>query len=365
MNCFKFKKTSIKGESVYEKDCLYLQDMQKIESNFNFFSKFNNKSFLITGASGLIGSALVDFLMYLNHTFLECNIKIYAVFSSEKSMISRFNSYISDELFVPIYADLSSSFDFDVDVDFVIHLAAITHPKAYVDSPIETSLLNINGLASVLNYLKNSNVKKFIFSSSFEVYGNGVSYPIKEESIGNLDFLQRRSSYAQSKRLSENMCVNFNFVYKNIASILRFGYVYGPTSKLSSSKADIEFLRESLVGNDIILRSKGEQKRSYCYVFDAVSAILHLLISDSEFSIFNVSVNDSNITLFEFTKKMAEVANVNICFDDNNANNLLKENCDSILDNTKLLNTGWHPIFKIDDGIRNTFLIKKNLEDLN
>ncbi|HAH71016.1 MAG TPA: hypothetical protein DCL74_04660, partial [Succinivibrionaceae bacterium] len=197
----------------------------------------------------------------------------------------------------------------------------------------------------------------------FEVYGNVADKDISENSKTNVVFTDLRSCYAESKRLSENLCIAYNSQYGVKSIILRFGYIFGPTSKLCSSKADIQFLRDALNGDQIKLFSSGLQKRSYLYVFDAVSAMLHTLSLNSDnVQIYNVSSADGNITLKYFADILGKISNKKVVCDEriklNRGGSSYQNSC---LSNSKIIATGWKSFFNINSSIEKTYLIKKSL----
>ena len=130
-----------------------------------------------------------------------------------------------------------------------------------------------------LEIAKKNDKCRTIFLSTLEVYGEDKTVEsFKEDDIGYVNFMISRSCYPESKRLSETLCQAYIKEFNLDIVIARLGYIYGPTIKLSSSKADVQFLNKALSGENIVLKSSGMQKRSYCYVADTVSALLTVLL---------------------------------------------------------------------------------------
>ena len=136
---------------MYFQNILYKQDIKL--SLCSVFEKLKNSTFFITGASGLVGSALIDVLRYLNE-YHNYQIKIYGVFSSEKSLYARFPDYNNISDFYPVIQNIMDEIKCDAYADFVVHAASNTHPKLYAEVPVETMLLNFLGTNNVLEYAR-------------------------------------------------------------------------------------------------------------------------------------------------------------------------------------------------------------------
>lgn len=342
---------------------LYIEDIRKIYTKD--FSLLSNKSVFITGASGLIGSCIVDILMFLNQE-LNFNINVWATFSNEESFNNRFPSYKNNPFFHPLIQDITKTFRFktDFNLDYVIHAASNTHPYLYGTKPVETIQLNIIGTLNVLNFVKTKTNLKSIFLSTLEVYGVKDNIEaFDENNIGFVDFMKPRACYPESKRLCETLCHSYNQEYSTNIRIARLGYIYGPTVKLNSSKADVQFLNNALNNENIIMKSSGMQRRSYLYVLDAASAILTVLLKGECGSTYNVAAKSGNILLRDYAKKLSEIANVNIIYESANKKEQLGFSTvsNSTLCGNKLKLIGWNAKFTFDEGIEHTYKIKKEL----
>ncbi len=326
------------------------------------FKAFKNKIFFITGASGLIGSFLIDTLMYLN-IVEDYNIKIYATFTHLKSYEDRFISYINNKLLIPVVQDIINPIQNIDDVDYIIHTASNTHPLLYVTKPVETINLNIQGTLNVLNLAQQTQAK-MIHLSTLEVYGEDKSVDsFKEDDIGLVNFNITRACYPESKRLAETLCHSYIQEYGTNINIARLGYIYGATVKLNSSKADVQFLNKALNNEAIVLKSDGQQKRSYCYVADVVNALLTILIKGKNSDVFNIASDSGNVKLLDFAKILADIAHVGLVFEVEGELEKLggSKVTNSTLDNKKLKNIGWNSKFSLNEGILSTYSIKKEL----
>ena len=344
---------------MYRYNPIYIENIKKIICND--FEILKNKSILITGAGGLVGSFFTDVLMYLNQN-LNYNTKIYATFTSESSYEDRFKSYINEDLFQPVIQDITKPFDFDLQVDYIVHAASNTHPLLYATKPVETIELNIQGTLNLLNFAKKQKNVRTIFLSTLEVYGEDPNIDsFCENDIGYVNFNISRSCYPISKRLGETLCHSFINEYSQDIVIARLGYIYGPSVRLNSSKADVQFLNKALIGEDIVLRSKGTQKRSYCYVADTVSALLTILSKGKCGEAYNIASPEGNIQLKDFANCLADIAGVKVeyCLPTDLEIKGGSQVQNSLLNSQKLLDLGWEPKFKLKEGIENTYKIKQ------
>lgn len=343
---------------------LYKKDIEKVI--VEDFSLFKNKSILITGASGLVGSTIVDILMFLNEKF-NYSIDIYGTFSREKIFENGFQSYKNNPHFHPVIQDITNAFDYDFSVDYIIHAASNTHPHLYGTKPVETIKLNILGTLNVLDFAKKNKNSKSLFLSTLEVYGSKDNIDAFEENnIGFVNFMKPRACYPESKRTCETLCHSYIQEYEVNINIARLGYIYGPTVKMDSTKADVQFLAKALNNENIVMKSAGLQKRSYLYVLDTAAALLTILLKGENGETYNVAAKSGNVLLRDYAKHLAHIANVEIIFE--NATEQEKKGfstvANSTLDGEKIKSLGWSEKFTFEEAIEHTFKIKKEIECL-
>ena len=163
---------------------------------------------------------------------------------------------------------------------------------------------------------KQNNISKFVFVSSFEVYGNldNVSC-ISENDYGSIDCTILRNCYPESKRLGESLCIAYSSQENINTSIVRLPRVFGPTMNLDSSLATAQFIKNGVNGENIVLKSNGKQLYSFGYVGDSVMAILYVLIKGENKNAYNVSDKKFDVTLKEFASIVADYSNNKVVFD--------------------------------------------------
>lgn len=335
---------------------LYLEDLNTILSTIDF-SKLSGKSILITGATGLIGTQLIDALMLLNKR--GGNIKIKAVGRNKLKASTRFGEYYDDPLFDFVEHDILFPFTEDIKVDYIIHGASNTHPLAYSEYPIETMLVNIKGAENTLN-LSVRCTATLLYLSSVEIYGNAVGKDIfTEDYTGELNLSTSRACYTESKRASEALCQSY-IAEKNVSvKIARLSRVFGPTFLESDSKASSQFIKKAIAKEDIVLKSTGEQFYSYTYVTDAIIAILFIMLNGKDGLAYNISNENCNIRLKDFAKACADYAGTNVIYDLPSEKEMkgFSIAMQAILDNTRLKELNWYPVYSFDNSLNRTIEI--------
>ena len=310
-----------------------------------------NGRFLITGATGLIGSCIVDVLLYANEN-LKTNFEIYAMSRSSERLEKRFGTKI-----YPVIQDICEPLDVTKSYDYILHAASNADPKAYAMYPAETALTNIIGTRNVLEYCKAHLRTNMVFMSTFEVYGTveGESvYP--EDAVGVIDFHRLRNAYPESKRCAELVLEGYVDEYGVDAKIARLASIYGPTMLENDSKAHAQFIRKAVSKENIVLKSEGLPKRTYCYVIDAVRAIFTVVFRGKAGEAYNIANEKSVASIAEVAQKCAEIAGTKVVYELpevlEQKGFSIPQNC--ILENQKLRELGWKGKYTLGDGLRET-----------
>ena len=315
---------------------------------------FRGKRFLVTGATGLIGSFMVDALMALDQ-----GIEIHAAGRSAEGMRRRFGEAMDDPRFHFVPYDATQPVAFDFDVDYIVHAACSAHPMAYATDPVGTMKANVFGTMQLLEYLRSQPGARMIFLSTGETYGENPDLPegFREDDHGYVDPVNPRSCYPESKRAAETLCACYAAQYGAHAQVARLCHVYGPTMTAVNSRADAQFLRNALNGEDIVMKSTGAQVRSWCYAADAVNAILTLLLKGEKGGATNVANRHSVASIREYAQTLADAGGVNLRFDLPPAVEQAgyTKITRAVLNPEKLEGLGWSARYDLRTGIEHTY----------
>ena len=325
--------------------------------------KLYNSSVLIAGGSGLIGSFMADMLLFANK-HMNANITVYAMDLSAERLATRYEGIDTDKLHF-VEHNVNELPDFDFAVDYIIHAASPAFPAAFNNDPVGTVMSNILGTKYLLDYGKDHGTKRMLYISSGEVYGQGdLSLEAFEETYaGYVDPTSARSCYPNGKRTAETLCVSYTKQFGIDTVIVRPSHTYGPTVTKADNRANAQFVNKGLAGEDIVLNSAGNQMRSYTYLADSASAILSVLTSGESGNAYNIANSASRTTIAGFAKEVASQTGTKVIFADPDevAKAEMTPIAKQVLSSKKLEGLGWKGQFTVEEGIRHTLNIMREL----
>jgi nucleoside-diphosphate-sugar epimerase len=338
-----------------KKHPLYQEDLQNILS-LEGLKNIQGKTFLITGATGMVGVMLIDALMALG------NVKVIAVGRNREKAKNRLGEYFDNENFEFLVQDVCLPFPNNLDVDFIIPAASNTHPLAYSKYPIETILINVKGAENALELASKCNAT-VVYTSTNEIYGNAIANEVfTEDYNGKLNLSNARSCYNESKRTAESLCQSYIVEKKVHVKIARLCRIFGPTMLESDSKASSQFIKKAINNEDIVLKSEGNQYFSYTYVADAVIGLLQVLLHGEIGVAYNVSSEKTNIHLKDFAQLCADYNHKKVIFDLPSAEERKGYSIamKAILSNERIKGIGFKPMYSMRDAICRTCKILCN-----
>lgn len=341
---------------------LYREDLSYVASLPLPWEKLKGRSVMLSGATGMIGTFLIDVLLYKNQTAdLQCHI--YALGRNREKAAARFGTHMDDPAFSFVTCDITKPLDLNEAgwADYILHLASTTHPKAYSGDPVGTVTSNVFGAYNLLEYAAKSQAGRFVFVSSNEIYGEnrGDAELFDESYCGYIDCNTLRAGYPEAKRCAEALCQAF-IRQKGLDIVIpRLTRSFGPTLLDSDTKALSQFLHRALAGEDIVLKSEGTQYYSYTYTADAVAGLLYVMLLGKTGEAYNIADEAGDIRLKDLAGLVADAAGRKVIFD-------LPEETEAAgyskatkarLDGRKCKALGWSLHYDLADGIKRTLAI--------
>ncbi|MBU5477597.1 NAD-dependent epimerase/dehydratase family protein [Eubacterium sp. MSJ-13] len=345
----------------------YINDLKSaITASSVNWSEFEGKKIFVTGATGMIGRAVVD-MLYMAGEIYNIGISIYVLvrdLKKARELYKEKNVYDN-------CADINTRKDASANIsitliqgdvcqkqsypatDYIIHAASYGDPAAFVKDPVSVIKANLEGTMNMLEYAKENN-SRILFVSTGEVYGyTGKAEPYIEEEIGRLDFNKSRSCYPESKRAAENMCVCYSEQYGVDVVRCRPCHTYGQTMTEKDSRVAAQFIRNAVDGENIVMKSAGNQKRSMCYVVDTANAIITILQKGERSQVYNIGNHASEVTIRQMARILTKTAGTKLVIqipeEEEKKGYSVSEY--QILSDEKLIRLGWKPLTKVEDGL--------------
>ncbi len=289
----------------------YQQDILKICQSDLPWTELSGCNILVSGATGLIGGCLIETLM-LNP---KKDYNVYASGRNEERARNRFKNYVNDKSFHFVCHDVLCPLEYDIRFDYIIHAASNASPNFFAQKPVEVIKSNIDGVVNLIEYGLQHGMKRFLYVSSGEVYGEGDGRVFTEDYSGYVNSTNPRSCYPSSKRAAETLCVSYATEYGADVVIARPCHIYGPHFTESDNRVFAQFIRNVLRNEDIVMKSTGEQFRSWCYVVDCISALLFILLKGENCQAYNIADESSNISIRELAEMVAGIGGKTVVID--------------------------------------------------
>lgn len=334
------------------------KDLEEIIAENYSWEKLKEKSVLITGATGMLATYIVYTLFYLNEKG-NFNIKIVALARNKEKAKKIFSAMLGDKNFEILFQDVNKSIDYKKNIDYIIHAAGSASAFAIVNDPVGIVKANALGTFNVMELAQKNNARKVLFTSTREVYGKteNISF-ITEADFGTIDPLDVRSCYPESKRMAETILKSYQTQFGINFNTIRIAHSYGPCMKLENDGRIMADLISNVVCNqDIVLKSKGDAIRAFCYITDAVKAMLLVLLDGENGEAYNIANETEPTTiknLAELLLKLFPEKNLKIEYVIPETNKGYTNYERIRLDTKKIEQLGWNPVVSLTEGLIKT-----------
>lgn len=303
------------------------------------------KNYLITGATGYIGSMMVKYIRKTNR-----EARITALVRDRKKA----EVLLPSDVFV-ITADLTDRAavrKLEVTCDYLVHCASVTRSAEMVSHPVEVTESIVNVTQNVLELARRCSVRSMVYLSSMEVYGEldceaGRRAAENEVAQGRVELLCLRNCYPLGKRMAENLCYCYYKEYGVPVKIARLAQTFGCGILPDENRIFAQFARAAREGRDIVLHTKGESVGNYCSIMDAIKGILIILEKGENGQAYNVVNEKNTMTIKEMAELVAEkIASkkIQVTYDIPEDNSYgYARNTGLRLSGKKLMELGWMP----------------------
>ena len=295
------------------------EDTKNIIEDFgakDFVTILKDKTVLITGASGMIGSYLCYTILKSNELY-NTNTKIIATVRN----IEKLDDIIKNNDNVKVVIqDVTNPFDIEDNIDYIIHSASPASPKIMKSKPVETNLANTLGTINTLKLAKEKNTKGYLFVSSREIYGEpneGQTYFYEDGPLGQVNPLIPRNGYAEGKKAAENLCVSYKEEYGLNTKVVRPAHTYGPGMSIYDGRVQADFLNNIMHDEDIILKSDGSSIRTYTYISDVITAMFMILLKSKD-TVYNAANEKAETSIKQLAETLINLVpdkNLKLVFD--------------------------------------------------
>jgi len=315
---------------------------------YDFSEYLKNKTFLITGSKGIVGSGLIRWILFENKNR---GTDTYIIASTRNP--ERKPEFIEDNDSIT-FCKFGEEGNISQKIDYIIHTAAPTSNKVFKEQPVESFRTIMDGAETILELARKQENCSIIYLSSEEIYGTPtVLEPVKESFVGAIDSLNVRNCYPLGKKASELLCKAYHQEYGLDVKIIRPTVILGLFQPYDSVKVEAEIIRCIIENKNLYMKSSGMTRKSVIYTMDALSAILTVLFKGKAGDAYNATNPDTYDSVKDRAYKAFAKFNPNVTIefaeqDFSMASGYLPQRALQE-DIAKIHELGWKPLTDMDD----------------
>lgn len=289
------------------RDPVCQRELEAIAASDLNWDALRNRTVLVTGATGLVGSYTVRALAAVNRLH-DCGMHILAMVRSPEKARALYGPLLDRGDLSLLVGDVRNPIQCDTPVHFIIHGASVTASKEMVTRPVETIATAIGGTQNILQFAADQKVTSMVYISSMEMYG--APDPnldcVTEQDYGFVDVLNVRSCYPEGKRMCECLCAAYASEYQLPVKIARLAQTFGAGVSPSEGRVFAQFARSLIHGEDIVLHTEGKSYGNYCATCDCVRGLLTILLRGTDGEAYNVVNESTNIQIRDMAQMIAD-----------------------------------------------------------
>jgi|TARA_B110000003_G_scaffold184587_1_gene183519 UDP-glucuronate decarboxylase len=324
-----------------------------------------NKKILLLGHNGFLGKYFVKiFDQIITDKKINFTVDCYDNYISS-SILNK--QKINNKKKIKFFKADVSKFKFKKKYDIIIFLAGIASPFIYKKFPLETLSVCYSGVLNLITKAKNDRCK-FVFFSSSEIYGNPdkKNLPTKESYYGNVNSFGPRSCYDEGKRVGETLCYIYNKYYNCDVKIIRPFNVFGPLMDKNDYRIIPNIIKKINSNKKILIHGDGKQTRTFCYITDAITGFLKVILRKNKDLIYNIGNPKNEISMNSLVKSFDKILNKKnkfslISYPDHYPADEPRRRCPNI--NLAIKNLNYYPKVSVEEGIKRVLQFNKIIKD--
>jgi nucleoside-diphosphate-sugar epimerase len=297
---------NISGRNAMQTGVL-LEDLELITSDAILpWGALRGATVLVTGGTGTIGSAIVRALSAASQA-RGLGVRVVALGrNTERGAALAVMKGVEF-----IRYDIREPLKLAGDIDYIFHCAALAKSPDMAANPVGVAETSLQGASNTLALAVEKTVKGMVFLSSMEVYG--ATDPaldfVTEKDLGHIDLATARGCYPEAKRMCECLCTCYNAQFGLPVVSARLAQTFGAGSSRHDTIVAIQFARNALAGEDIVLHTEGGSRGNFCYITDAIRGLFLILFRGEGGQAYNIANPAASVTI----REMAEIVSRDVC----------------------------------------------------